>query len=917
MDGFNGGEKDFSDTLFIVPTAEAGRRLKEALARAASLSGGGVVVPHVWAPERLLMTDEDRAFAATRLQSLLAWATVLGRLRDGECSVLFGEAKGRRSWGWSLATAELMLDLGSTLGAGGWSFQSVAGSGLVSADAARWQDLAVLESRYEKVLHGIGRRDAQALKRERAAAPVLPEGVARIRVMAAPDLPPLTVRWLQQAAKRVPVDVAVLAPAKLAEGFDGTGRPQPLFWLDASALGAAVRLADVSVAVNSAGQAGAVVGAVGELAEMGRTAVGVCDPEVSGAVLERMKSEGVRVFEPGGVAPSSVGLWHVMECFQEVLERETWRGFAALMRVQEVRDVLCGGASDPRLLEVMDDFAVKHMPLTLAHARSLITDAGNLLVQPLERLMKWRSDSLKCGVEPLVRELLRWIYGDRVFVPNAPSDRLHVELAEAFLECAAEVDDGMGRLSVQRPVQDGMALMMKLVETGRLSEPRGDVDLVLQGWLELLWEEAPRLVVAGVNEEHVPGILISHPFLPDGLREKLGLPCQATRYARDAYLIHALAAQRSEGCIRWICGQWSDRGDALKPSRLLMRSVDEQLPERVRHLFPKDEEKTAVIEPPHSITWKLKPSFSGAKKLGQVSASRLASYLKCPFGYYLEQQTAWGDVVDPSKQEIDALEFGNLIHHALERFARHEKLKISEDAKEIGDFLESELLAESSRLWGEPLPMLVRLQVEGARQRIRALADAEAASRMDGWEIMGAELVIGGEEDAMPLLIGGARLRGKIDRVEKRGPVIRILDFKTSDKADGPQKAHVGKVSARRRSSGQDEWKHVLDRDGKTWLEWKNLQLPLYAAAMRARGLGIPEVGYFCLPKSVQHTGIQMWSDFDEWWVDRALEMAGEIVRRIEAGMFWPPCDVERSDEPIFLGDVMGTVEWPATAQTG
>lgn len=921
MAGFSGGERDFSDVLFIVPTAEAGRRLKEALARAAADHGGGVVAPHVWAPERLLMTLADRELAATRLQSWLAWTAILNSLREGECISLLGSEHEGRGWRWCLSTAEMMLDLSSTLGAGGWTFRSVSESGHAAADAARWRDLAVLEERYLKLLGNAGLRDVQAVKRERALQPWLPDGVTSVRVMGAPDLPPLAGVWLQQAAKELPVHVSVLAPQDVRAGFDEAGRPLPAFWSDAAALGAAVRLEDIRVEANPAGQAGAVVEAVGELAVQYRTAVGVCDPEVSSAILERMKGEGVHVFEPGGAAPRHVGLWHVMECFQEVLERETWAAFAKLLRVQDVREALCGEGS-AGLLEKADEFATEHMPLTLAHARSLMSDAKWLtLTVSLERLMQWRSDATKGSVETLIRHLLLWIYGGRSFVPNAPADRLHVELAEALLETAAEVDAGMGQFGEERPIQDRLALVMKLAGTGMLSEPRGDVDLVLQGWLELLWEEAAGLVVAGVNEEHVPGILISHPFLPDGLREKLGLPCQATRYARDAYLIHALNAQRSPGSLRWICGQWSDRGDALKPSRLLMRCENEELPRRVRHLFPRDDESGAALEPPRTIAWRLRPSLLPARKLERMSPSRLAAYLRCPFGYYLDNETRWGDEINPSKREMDALEFGNLIHHSLEQFARHATLRASENAVEIADFLDATVLMRAKEVWGEPLPMLVRLQVEGARQRLRALADSEAAARQDGWQIMEAELPIGGDDDATPVLIGKARLRGKIDRVERRESggrsQFRILDFKTSDKASDPKKAHLNKLSARAKSQEEDEWKRVLDRDGKTWHEWTGLQLPLYAAALQARGFGVPEVGYFCLPKSVQETGVRMWEGFDEWWMKQALMVAEEVVRRIEAGIFWPPVDVERSNDPVFLGDVLATVEWPGAAQTG
>ena len=96
-------------------------------------------------------------------------------------------------------------------------------------------------------------------------------------------------------------------------------------------------------------------------------------------------------------------------------------------------------------------------------------------------------------------------------------------------------------------------------------------------------------------------------------------------------------------------------------------------------------------------------------------------------------------------------------------------------------------------------------------------------------------------------------------------------------------------------------------------LQWRDVQLPLYAAALRLRGLTPDEVGYFALPKSVMETEIRTWTDFSNEWIDHALECAAEVVRRLRAGFFWPPADraYARSFDELFLGDPHATVEPP------
>src|SRR5262249_54804417 len=77
------------------------------------------------------------------------------------------------------------------------------------------------------------------------------------------------------------------------------------------------------------------------------------------------------------------------------------------------------------------------------------------------------------------------------------------------------------------------------------ARPAGALDLL--GWLELLWEDAPHLVVAGLNDGRVPETVAGDAFLPEALRRRLGLKTNEARFARDAYLLAALAAARAAG----------------------------------------------------------------------------------------------------------------------------------------------------------------------------------------------------------------------------------------------------------------------------------------------------------------------------------------------------------------------------------
>ena len=329
-------------------------------------------------------------------------------------------------------------------------------------------------------------------------------------------------------------------------------------------------------------------------------------------------------------------------------------------------------------------------------------------------------------------------------------------------------------------------------------------------------------------------------------------------------------------------------------------------------LCPRDEAHSSQSEPARCLAWQLSPRRLEAVALETISASRIRDYLQCPFRYYLTHGLRMS-AVDAGKREMAANDFGDLIHVAMQRLAEDPVAAASTDEAVIADFLEAAVRRTAHARYGQRLPMLVRLQLESAVQRLRAAAAYEAVSRADGWRIAQAEVVLGDDADAQPLLIAGARLRGKIDRVEHRhsgGRVdVRLLDFKTSDKADTPVKAHIRELSGRAKLREGDEWKCFTNAAGK-YCQWLDLQLPLYAAAMAERGTTEASVGYFLLPKGVQDTTIEEWPAFDAGTVQAALDCAAEVVRRINDGIFWPPAKVKYDAyAELLLGDAEAAVK--------
>ena len=76
---------------------------------------------------------------------------------------------------------------------------------------------------------------------------------------------------------------------------------------------------------------------------------------------------------------------------------------------------------------------------------------------------------------------------------------------------------------------------------------------------------------------------MGHAFLPDALRTRLGLSDNRSRLARDAYRLTTVL--HSKDSVRLIAGRRTAEGDPLRPSRLMFRVPEEQLPTRVLHFL--------------------------------------------------------------------------------------------------------------------------------------------------------------------------------------------------------------------------------------------------------------------------------------------------------------------------------------------
>ena len=755
------GPLDLGGWLVIVPTRQSGRRLREALAEHAAARGSAVLAPRVVLPEDIVApgVDDPGAPVASRLESQLAWTEVLRTVDLAELRAVFPVDPPARNFAWAARLAGQFQRLQAALGENGLRMRDViarAGAGLPEVE--RWEQLAELEGRYDAVLAAAGRRDAQAAKIDFVRSAVPPAGVTRIVLLATPDPLPLAVGALAQFAQTLPVDVVVCGPDEheAAALFDEWGRPHEEAWRRRP-----LALQDFSTQVQLCADAAEQAERVTELAQRhgapeGLLAVGVADAEVAPVLENRLRGAGFAVFNPAGRPRQRDGLHALLTALAALVREPAFDTVQALARAPDFIAWLesraePGKFSVAAMLTQLDDLHARHLPATIAAAldHAAARPEAKAALAGAEELR----GQLTQGTFPAnATAALRALFGER----RLAADGVMVESAEAWMDIlrgAALAAENFPDLTTAEWWELTLA---QFGESMRFdTRPPGAIDLL--GWLELLWEDAPHLVVTGLNDGRVPEAVAGDAFLPEALRGRLGLKTNEARFARDAYLLAALAAARgSMGRLDLLVGKVSAAGDPVRPSRLLLLCDDAELPARVAAAIPSGRDGAPGAcrggEP-----WQLVPPVVAPPT--RVSVTAFRGYLKCPFRFYLKQALGM-EAVDPFKSELDAFDFGTLCHAALEAMGREPALRDCTDAAQLREYLLAQLNRIARARYGTELTLPLLVQLEAARQRLGRAAEVQAGQRAAGW-------VVEHIERKFELALGGVTVSGKIDRIER------------------------------------------------------------------------------------------------------------------------------------------------------
>lgn len=891
------GTPDLSDLLVVVRGRRAGRRLLELLALKCSEEGMILVPPEIVTPTQLVMrltrSLPGEPQEATPLACALAWAEAIGSARDSDRATLFrrpGNEEREPGLRALLGLGRHLNQLWKELGGDGLGFRDVMKvlsdrfPNIADFEIPRWEVLGSLHRKAGKILEGHGLQDPTDLLIGRARRSDLISGY-RVILVSVVEMPRVVRDFL--ARLPAPPTSLVFAPETERDGFEEFGTVRANHWenrpagLDAGQIhlverdrDQALRTARIVEAWHEAGVAST------------QMTIAVPDAATLPRLREALENRQWKTRWAQGRPTSDAPAFQLLRLIAEYLDHDPdepphYEAVAALARHPDLPGI---GPAD---WSALDRFAAMHLPARFDPAS---VEETNERVYKIQQVLNRFVDLSAEETSPIraadwTLEFLRRIYGDREENSLAPEGRIAVHALELLRDVLANTVERRLPWPDRVKPADFLHGILGFLGDQPVPEPPTPDAIEIVGWLELIEDDAPAVVVTSLFEGAVPESISSDPFLPGSLRQALSLSDNSMRVARDAYALAAIMGSRAQGRggLALIAPRFDAADNPVRPSRLLLAGLQgETLARRVWYLAGrrKAESQLPLVGG---------PGFSAAAlgehpSIERIRVTAFRDYIESPRKFYFLHVLGLKSE-DDAALELQGMDVGTLIHEVLAAFGVDSVVRdsVNEEVIRTSVFAAfDELVRVRFGPWAQPA---IELQIEEVRKRLIGFVRAQAALRREGWSIRYVEGTTKLEcELAAGENLGTLKVTGKIDRIDcdASGQKWRIIDYKTYPKRREPLREH------RRGRNGEGEW--------------RDLQLPLYLklAEPYARtewGVDLTpencELVYFLLPEAEGTAGIS--EPFPAEMVEEGWAKASELVSKILQGKF--------ADNPLLRPD--------------
>ncbi|MCW5911573.1 MAG: PD-(D/E)XK nuclease family protein [Cyclobacteriaceae bacterium] len=415
---------------------------------------------------------------------------------------------------------------------------------------------------------------------------------------------------------------------------------------------------------------------------------------------------------------------------------------------------------------------------------------------PLHRLV---FGDMADGLLPYLQSVLREI-GSLEFVQD-----LDREFAFQFIKLLNRVQDIIGtqtpdvadRKEFVKSLKSFLRLLRQLARAEKIpfsGEPLKGLQIM--GVLETRNLDYKNVFVLSLNEGAFPSFGGKGSYVPFNIRKAYALPTTEHQDAMYAYLFYRML-QRAENVFLFYNTETDQLGQGEK-SRYLQQLIFEsglKMESQVLHnpLMPMAVEPI-VITKTAEVQQAIMKLNEGNTYFKGISPSALASYLDCRLRFYFRYVAG---IKEPKEveDELGARELGNFLHKVMEKFYKNLAQRKQNKRVEAGDFADAGQAID--KLMDEVFTATYnmepgkKVEYEGQSVIIQQLVQNFAARILDHDREMVPFIMEAVEQDGLLHRVkishapGYAVLGGKIDRVDRKDNVLRIVDYKTgSDKLD-------------------------------------------------------------------------------------------------------------------------------------
>lgn len=325
--------------------------------------------------------------------------------------------------------------------------------------------------------------------------------------------------------------------------------------------------------------------------------------------------------------------------------------------------------------------------------------------------------------------------------------------------------------------------------------------LQIMGLLETRGLDFKRIICLGMNEGNLPPTNPIQTMIPMDLRRYLGLPSPREKQGLFAHHFYRLMHACEELIVTYSSAD--EMIGSNEPSRYLLQLEMElsrinpnvTIEKKIYSLNSTSRESQREIPKTPEIIARMDELFAGS-----ASASMLKKYLTCPLDFYFRYVMDFGET-DTVEEEIENSTFGTFIHGTLEilygTFARYTKegeLKSPQPSnitsrdidymlKQFTMHLDDQFLKHFNGDRDAFMKGKNLLSYEMAKELTKRFLKSEKAFLEQQSEPVFIEALEQSYNVEIEVEVHGAlkkvNLRGFIDRIDRVGDSIRIIDYKT------------------------------------------------------------------------------------------------------------------------------------------